>query len=107
MKANLVQMKIHLFWLFIELAFSANAQNGYYCDFTLSTPENEDKVQFEIFPNPSTGSFIIRAEGEYTVAIYTLDGLKVFESAALFGQASIQTDLVNGTYLLVTNQGGK
>jgi hypothetical protein len=83
-----------------------DAQPDTYCDFTLSTPEIANEVRFEIYPNPSTGSFIIRAEGEYTATIYTLDGRVVFESARLFGQSTIRTNLANGTYLLVTNQDG-
>jgi hypothetical protein len=83
-----------------------DAQPDTYCDFTLSIPDFADEVSFEVYPNPSTGSFMISAEGEYTAAIYTLDGRIVFESATLFGQSTIQTSLANGTSILVTNQDG-
>ncbi|MFT5823636.1 MAG: hypothetical protein ACI8ZM_004898 [Crocinitomix sp.] len=83
-----------------------DSQPDTYCDFTLSTPELKKELEMDIYPNPSTGAFFIQTEGEYSAAIYTVDGRKVYESSLLSSKSTIQTDLAPGTYILILNQNG-
>jgi hypothetical protein len=83
-----------------------DTQPNTYCDFTVGIDEGEAVIEFDVYPNPSTGSFFIQAEGQYTAAIYTVDGRKVYESALLNGTSNLQTDLAPGTYILILNQNG-
>lgn len=73
-----------------------------YCNnVVLGVEENQSDVDFNIYPNPSNGTFNILAQGEFSAAIYTLDGRQVYQSTQLSGNVIIKTDFENGTYLMV------
>lgn len=82
-------------------------QPNTYCDFTLSVPELAKSLEFDVYPNPSTGAFFIQAEGEYTATICSIDGRVVYQSDPLSGKSDIQTDLAKGTYVVILNQNGE
>lgn len=78
------------------------AQSDVYCDYFLGINEEVlEKLSFDIYPNPSTGSFMVQLEGTYDLAIYTMDGRSVFSTNNEFGLTEINTELASGSYLVV------
>lgn len=65
-----------------------------------STIETEQLVSYQVYPNPSTGTFTIaNAEGA-SVQILSLAGQVVFQADNISINANLNTDLPSGIYLL-------
>ncbi|MFT5823635.1 MAG: hypothetical protein ACI8ZM_004897 [Crocinitomix sp.] len=92
----------------VELAEDAKAfylsDGEPYCNsIVLGIDESKTSLAFDVYPNPSTGTFTIEADGVYTASIYALDGRQVYRSTELEGNSIIQTEFANGTYLVVVD----
>ena len=82
-------------------------ETGFYCDFTLGLPTEEDVFDVQLYPNPSNGSFSVSAEGTYTVEIFSVDGRQVFRQGQNSDVTTFQADLTTGTYITVITQNEK
>ena len=60
-----------------------------------------------IFPNPTTSSFTVEAEGLSHVTVYNLVGQKVFEQNCQDNKAVINMNVETGVYMVrvATSQG--
>lgn len=67
-----------------------------------SITENFIRVQFDIFPNPSNGKFIIETETDHiknsVIKIYNLFGEQVFQSEISNSKSEINMNLPSGIY---------
>lgn len=79
-----------------------------YCNnIVLGIDEKAAKLSFDIYPNPSNGTFTIQADGIYTATIYTLEGRQVYQSANLNGNQFIQPGVSSGIYIVKILQNDK
>ncbi len=85
----------------------------YIGDITQSVLENDTKIDFKLYPNPSTGLINIEFPDEYSavgasILIYNKMGQKVFEKTCdLFKSQSIDlSELNNGFYVIDVNRNG-
>jgi|694.fasta_scaffold03625_2 hypothetical protein len=84
----------------------------YIGDITQSLEENEDKLVFKIFPNPSNGEVTVEFQDERfiqgaSIQVFNQMGQMVFEKNAnlLKSQTIDLSELKNGFYVLQVNQG--
>ncbi len=64
--------------------------------------DEDQMIEFEVFPNPSAGIFKIKAREmkNAVVEIYNLTGTKVFEQKTSGGEIELNTDLAASVYIL-------
>ncbi|NOQ72975.1 MAG: T9SS type A sorting domain-containing protein [Crocinitomix sp.] len=77
------------------------AEPNIYCEFFVSLPEKEEPITFELYPNPSNGSFAVTAEGNYDLSVFAIDGRLVYTKENNTGKTEIQLNVAVGTYVLV------
>ncbi len=67
----------------------------------------EAKIQFSIFPNPSTGIFMINAPRENRVEVYSVKGENVFQQNFIDSTKVDLTAFPKGMYFVVVNGVGR
>jgi hypothetical protein len=78
-----------------------------YCMSGTVSIEKETQSELSIMPNPSNGNFKVNFEGQYDLNILSLDGRLVYEQNNNTGSTIIDTDLADGTYLVLLKQNEK
>ncbi len=81
-------------------------------DFTSSTDDQLDAIEFSVFPNPNTGSFEITLNEEYfghtTISIYSMLGNLVYQEIHSNSNQSINVGhLSDGQYIIHVANGDK
>ena len=79
-----------------------------YCETGFSgISEQDETLPVGIIPNPSKGTFSVDLKGTFDIQIFALDGRLVYSQSELQGAKQLQTDLSNGTYIIMITQNQK
>lgn len=82
-----------------------NAQNfACYIPGQLNVEDNYQGDEITVYPNPAQEYFYVSAQGEFDVAIYSLDGKLVFRQNQMTSQEPIPSNFKTGTYLVQVTQ---
>ena len=81
-------------------------ESGYVCELGVLSVADNEEIDFKVFPNPSSGTFTINAEGDYDIEIMNMAGQIVYQEKTLNSTSHVQTNLAEGVYLLKVVQNG-
>ncbi|MFT5821691.1 MAG: hypothetical protein ACI8ZM_002945 [Crocinitomix sp.] len=91
-----------------EVKLFYTEQSHYSCNQSyLNISEKKEIQEVKVYPNPSTGNFVINFEGVYDFELFGIDGRKVMSKKDNIGITKIESDFTSGTYLLVISQNGE
>lgn len=96
-----------LFDVAVNIQEFFDEQVNTYCDFYyLNTPNDQSLTEFNVYPNPSLGTFTVDITGQFDLEIYSMDGRLLHTQKNQLGQSPISTSLNSGTYLVLISQNG-
>lgn len=78
------------------------------CDPSVMSVNEVDEIEFDVYPNPSNGSFTIDTQinGAYDVSVLDMTGRKVYSKQNFNGKVTMDLNIPSGVYFVTINSDG-